>query len=356
MKLIQKTIVLVSSGILLWVVHSQVLSIDSLPFPVLPSSHGHISISPAWEMLHMEYTPTAKDETTLDALDQILDRYACEWLTIAANAINKNREDHKPSSIRKQFMLGYIFSYTLNTCDLFISALGVRARLETDNLSWFPYPQFTNLDGVTEIKSIELPVEDTVLPLPQHLPVTWKPVLYLYPESKTQVDITLETTWSLFYTYPTYWDGWSVTAHPDWTLFDDEWSEYSYLFRDGYDTHDYYDLSKGFVISRDQVTSFLKESLIKQWLLPHEYNEFIVYRAPKMHMHDSSYFLVHFANDEEYNARNPLTITPTPDSINRIYMVFKPLDEKVSVEEQELVWFDRNWFTVVELGGSELRK
>ena len=50
-----------------------------------------------------------------------------------------------------------------------------------------------------------------------------------------------------------------------------------------------------------------------------------------------------------------LEITPNPDSVLRVFMVYKPLEEKNEIEEPVLESFDRNGFTVVEWGGTEIR-
>ena len=46
-----------------------------------------------------------------------------------------------------------------------------------------------------------------------------------------------------------------------------------------------------------------------------------------------------------------LVITPKPDSLLRVFMVYKPLQQKITVPEQELKPFTRKGFTVVEWGG-----
>jgi hypothetical protein len=50
----------------------------------------------------------------------------------------------------------------------------------------------------------------------------------------------------------------------------------------------------------------------------------------------------------------PLDISPKPDSVIRITMDFKSLDNYIKVKEQELKTPERIGFTVVEWGGREL--
>jgi hypothetical protein len=88
-------------------------------------------------------------------------------------------------------------------------------------------------------------------------------------------------------------------------------------------------------------------------LTPREYNDFITYWVPRMK--DNNYNLISFS-DEQYQASAILDIDPKPDSLLRIFMLWKPLEKQFDIEEQSLVPFVRNGFTVVEWGGAELNK
>ena len=48
-----------------------------------------------------------------------------------------------------------------------------------------------------------------------------------------------------------------------------------------------------------------------------------------------------------------LEITPAPDSILRVFMVFRALDEPMEIESPDLAPFAREGFTVVEWGGRQ---
>lgn len=96
---------------------------------------------------------------------------------------------------------------------------------------------------------------------------------------------------------------------------------------------------------------FLQEKLSEIGLTPREYNEFIVYRFPQMQ--DNAYNLIHFAG-EQYTETAPLTITPTPDSMLRVFMVWKALEEPIAIAEQKIEPFQRAGFSVIERGGSEV--
>ena len=60
-------------------------------------------------------------------------------------------------------------------------------------------------------------------------------------------------------------------------------------------------------------------------MTPREYNEFIVYWLPKMQ--DNPYNLISFQS-ECYTDTAKLDIDPTPDSVLRVFMAWKPLHRR----------------------------
>lgn len=182
--------------------------------------------------------------------------------------------------------------------------------------------------------------------------VAEKPVIYLYPEREQEVTVKLDYNGRFTCTYPEYGNGWQVTAYPDGRLVNKaDGQEYSYLFWEGQDETEY-DLSKGYVVAGGDTEAFLREKLAALGLIPEEYNEFIVYWLPRMMNHP--YNLITF-QDDAYKDTARLRISPEPDSILRVFMVYRPLDKKVEVEEPVLKPFQRDGFTVVEWGGREVR-
>ena len=177
-----------------------------------------------------------------------------------------------------------------------------------------------------------------------------KPVIYLYPEQETTVSVSLDYAGTLTATYPAYEDGWRVTAEPDGTLYDENGDEYSYLFWEGENNTDY-DFSKGFCVAGADTADFLREKLAEIGLTPREYNEFIVYWLPQMQ--ENPYNLIAFQSDC-YTQVAQLDISPAPDTLLRVFMAWKPLEEKVDIPAQTLTAPARDGFTAVEWGGSRI--
>ena len=177
-----------------------------------------------------------------------------------------------------------------------------------------------------------------------------KPVIYLYPESPTEVTVELDYDGRLLYTYPVYQEGWHVFATPDGTITDENGRHYNYLFWEGKGKADY-DFSQGFVVAGADTACFLEEKLKYMGLTDEEADDFITYWLPKMQ--DNPYNLIAFQN-EAYTDTAELIVTPEPTTELRVFMAWRPLREPVEVPEQKLEHMEREGFTVVEWGGSQL--
>ncbi len=181
--------------------------------------------------------------------------------------------------------------------------------------------------------------------------MTYKPVIYLYPQAKTLVDVKLDYVGELVETVPQYNDGWTVTAYPDGRLVDGAGTEYPYLFWEGRDSTEY-DVSEGFCISGSEAKEFLCEKLSYMGLNDKEIDDFNEFWVP--HLEKNSYNRICFQTTV-YTDSAKLTVSPVPDSILRIYMVFTPLDSPIDIKEQKLSTFERKGFSVIEWGGGIVR-
>lgn len=178
-----------------------------------------------------------------------------------------------------------------------------------------------------------------------------KPVIYLYPESKTDVTVKLDYAGELTCTYPEYQDGWKVTASPDGTLTDADGQTYNYLYWEGENSVSY-DFSSGYCVAGSDTVSFLEDALQQLGLTRQEANEFIVYWLPLMK--ENPYNLITFQSDV-YTQAAQLSVDPAPDTVIRVFMAWKPLKDAVEIPAQDLTAPGRTGFTVVEWGGSQVR-
>jgi len=181
--------------------------------------------------------------------------------------------------------------------------------------------------------------------------VCYKPIIYLYPEETTDVSVELTLNGELTCTYPTYNNGWKVTASPDGTLTDKNGQTYNYLYWEG-ETYTQYDFSKGFCVKGEDTAEFLENALDALGLTRREANEFIVFWLPMMQ--ENKYNIISFQTDAYTNSAR-LDVNPAPDTVIRVFMAYKASDEYVDIDAQELTAPNREGFTVVEWGGTEIK-
>lgn len=181
--------------------------------------------------------------------------------------------------------------------------------------------------------------------------VDYKPVIYLYPEKKMDVSVNLTLDGRLTCTYPAYNNGWTVTASPDGTLTDAKGQTYNYLYWEG-ETYAQYDLSNGFCVKGEDTAAFLEDALAKLGLTRREANEFIVYWLPLMEQ--NPYNIISFQTDI-YTDAAQLEVNPAPDTLIRVFMAWQKANSYVELPGQELTAPERNGFTVVEWGGTEMK-
>ena len=187
-------------------------------------------------------------------------------------------------------------------------------------------------------------------------PVSRAPIIYLYPEEETEVNVQLELNGELGTTYPHYNEGgWTVTASPDGTLTDTNGREYSYLFWEG-SLNLEPDLSQGFCVKGEDTAEFLEWALKELGLNDIEADTFIMYWLPQME--GNKYNVISFQTTA-YEDAAALYVTPAPDTEIRVNMLWYSSLVPVDIEEQDLASINpdtREGFTVVEWGGEEYER
>lgn len=186
-------------------------------------------------------------------------------------------------------------------------------------------------------------------------PTIDKPIIYIYPEQETEVSVKLGYEDKITCIYPSYNNGWTVTAQPDGTLIDTKTDKKYYsLYYESDNTKKYNgNLTEGFVVSKENIANFLEEKLAILGLNYKEAEEFIIYWLPKLEQKD--YVYIRFQTMNEIEENMPLLVSPSPDTLIRIMMEWKSLDNSIDVKEQVLTPVTRNGYTVVEWGGTKLK-
>ncbi len=185
--------------------------------------------------------------------------------------------------------------------------------------------------------------------------IVLKPIIYLYPENEIDVTVRLGAPEKITISYPKYNNGWDITAYPNGDLIDKSSGNKLYsLYWEGERDTNILDLTTGFVVESGDMANFLEEKLEILGLNYREKEEFIVYWLPKLEANKYNY--IYFATEEEINSEMPLEFSIQPDTIIRVRMIFKGLDEYKNIEEQMLEPApERKGFTVIEWGGTELK-
>lgn len=210
-------------------------------------------------------------------------------------------------------------------------------NIESQEPSYITVPCFEN-----EISS-ENPLQLT----------TDKPIIYLYPTEETEISVTVDKPEKFTTTYPKYTEGWKVVAKPDGTLTDCKTGRSLYaLYWEG-KREKMPKLETGFMVKREDTASFLEEKLAILGLNAREAEEFIVYWLPQLEKHP--YNWIYFESLEEIEENMKLEILPKPDTCIRVMMVWKGLNKAISVPEQVLEKQERNGYTAVEWGGTEVK-
>jgi len=179
-----------------------------------------------------------------------------------------------------------------------------------------------------------------------------KPVIYLYPQKSTQV--TVQVGASVTQSEPNYpWNGWSVLAHPSGRI-DYQNKSYPNLFWEGmgygvYANH----ANEGFVIPQSKLIKTVIFQLKQQGLKKQEIDDFMDFWQEKLPK--TPYVRLTWLDTADMNILAPLSVTPHPKTVIRVFLEFEGLDKFVRLSPQKLTAPKRTGFTLVEWGGLLLK-
>jgi len=207
-----------------------------------------------------------------------------------------------------------------------------------------------------------------------------KPAIYLYPEQETNINIKLDNKIKLEIDIPKYVQlkGWNVKAYPNGKIVDlqPEYTncdklnstqfgleyaksacknnDYPYVYWDGIQTAKPIPTkNQGWIVDKKDLPDFLAEKLEYVGFNKAEKEEFLRYWTKKLSNNDK--YFIYFLQGKDVDDYLPMQVTPKPDSINRFYILAKPVNStKADLQPQKLDKFKRKGFTLVEWGGSVL--
>lgn len=201
----------------------------------------------------------------------------------------------------------------------------------------------------------DVTIVDFGAPSPPRPIAVRKPVVYLYPEVPTRVEVRLELAdGELVAEYPRMHDGgWAVLASPDGELVDEATGRHHrYLFWEATRAGWELDPSRAHCVPGAEAAAFMERVCERYALTDAECGDFVTYWLPALAR--NPYNVIELVDEGTYARYAQLHVTPTPDAVIRPFMIFRGSDAPVAVGAPELPQRERKGFTVVEWGGASL--
>lgn len=176
-----------------------------------------------------------------------------------------------------------------------------------------------------------------------------KPADYFYPKEKTDIHFDVKPQGEFVYTLPKYQTGgWDFTAFPDGKIINNG-QNYPYIYWEAAIPNNLISEPKtGYVVEYKDLSNFLKSLMPKLGLNQKETIEFTNYWLKQLP--SANYYFTGIIPQEQIDILAPLSISPSPDSVLRVSLYFKPVSEKLNVTAPQIAPFKRDGFTVVEWG------
>jgi hypothetical protein len=189
-----------------------------------------------------------------------------------------------------------------------------------------------------------------------------KPVIYLYSEEELNAEIGLKTTMDLSFIYPSFSHEttWEVTVSEQGIS--TSTGKYPYLFWEAKTENLAYmeeeEIIVGDFVKTDTLISYLEHTLAKIGLNSTEQADFITYWGPRMSQYN--YVIAQFNIDDYVSYLAQLEVTPQPEAQLRLFMLFTGFETNPNIDVVPnylgVKPFERDGFTLLEWGGSEISK
>lgn len=175
-----------------------------------------------------------------------------------------------------------------------------------------------------------------------------KPVIYLYPETKTEVKVQVGAKVRI--SEPDYNNGWKVIAYPDGKIINSDGAVYENLYWEGLGQGYYPTITEGRIVKQINIEAELRHDLLALGFNRKETADFMEFWLPLMP--NTPFIRLTWLDTAELNKLAPLAIYPRPDTVKRVFLDFSGQDTPATnLAPQKLKGFTRMGFTVVEWGG-----
>jgi len=191
-------------------------------------------------------------------------------------------------------------------------------------------------------------------------PATGIPAVYVYPEEKGVVEISLDFTGAGFMTYslPPYNTKWRIFVDPAQPYFSFQ-AIYghqelcAFLDYDGFRDGPFQD-TDGWCVPREDFLSLdWHRSFLRELGYSERESEDATYwygRKILAHRFSQAYFLVYPQTKDIVDQSVVMNVDPPPASTSRLWLYFRPSEEKVVLPEPKLSLPKRSGYHIVELG------
>lgn len=183
-----------------------------------------------------------------------------------------------------------------------------------------------------------------------------KPVIYLYPKEEITAHVNIDPKGELIFTYPQYNDGWEILAKPNGEL-SSEGKCFNYLFWDAKMDLNFDPSINAAVIKKNESQEYIEQVLTEYGLSSTEQADFITYWVPDILQAETENIHIQFLFNEECDVFADLKVTPEPDEVGRIYILWSPTENPVrpNTSLKRHPSLKRKGFTVVEWGGAQIK-
>lgn len=177
--------------------------------------------------------------------------------------------------------------------------------------------------------------------------IVYKPNLYIYPQKKTQLNITLNFPkgGNIINSIPEYKNGWKVTVNPGGWIND----SFYYLFYESRQP-DVWQQNEGWVVEKNQLETFFTKNLAEYGFAGREIQDFTDYWIPLLN--SSEYYAIYPQTQELIKTVIELDCSQEPDNLLRLfYLIQEPGESPENIPVPQIDHtFKRNGFYMTEWG------